>query len=204
MPLTESRRRPKRVTVSNEQRDASVGNAMKYSQRPRRRKKSEGGNSFRNLFWSSRSNFNFGSIGKLLTFSFALCLLVLFTLQTTLFSASDEPSLVGASAPFQRRYNQSRAIVKKNKELYDLVYKLASERLLPPDQTNWPDYERRPYELKSTYGAAIEKCDVTIVLTDPRLGFPKYDFGPGQPIWFALESIGAYASEACVLLQTCT
>ena len=116
---------------------------------------------------------------------------------------SEEVSLEDTSSSFQQLYRERNAIVDQNTKLYDTIYKLSSERLLPPDETEWPEHTRSAYALKSSYGPAVEKCDVTIVVTDPRLAFPKYLGGPGQPIWFALESIGAYANTSCVVLQTC-
>jgi hypothetical protein len=203
MPATENFRRTKRKVISAGQDHVSKGTDISNPQRRRRRRKQKVGFFLRDLLRRSRRDFgkirNL-SIVSLVTF---LAIFSLFFMFRWFFRPSNEPTLIGASKTFQKSYYQSREVVKGNQHLYDSVYKLKTERLLPPDQTDWPEYERRPYELKSTYGSGVQACDVTVLFTDPRLGFPKYDYGPGQSMWFALESLGAFAPEACVLLQTC-
>jgi hypothetical protein len=203
MPANENRRRTKRKVVTTGQDHVSKEADTSDPQRRRRRRKRKVGFFLGDLLRGSRRGF--GKIRNLPIVSLVTFLAIFstFFVFRWFFRPSSEPTLIGASRTFQQRYYQSREVVKGNQHLYDSVYKLRTERLLPPDQTAWPEYERRPYELKSTYGSGVEACDVTILFTDPRLGFPKYDYGPGQSMWFALESIGAFAPEACVLLQTC-
>jgi hypothetical protein len=44
---------------------------------------------------------------------------------------------------------------------------------------------------------------LTVLVWEQNLGKPVYDFGPGQPLWFELESIAsAIPDDACVALQT--
>ena len=100
-------------------------------------------------------------------------------------------------------YQASRSKIANHKKLYDEIYRLKSERLKPPDQTVWPDSDRRPYQLNSHYGTNVLECSLTVVVLDPHLGKPVFDFGPGQPLWFELESIAsAIPDDACVTLQT--
>lgn len=134
-----------------------------------------------------------------------LCLgvgIVVFTVRYRSREAVNYPSLSGVSKEFRQAYQEGRIRVSRNQNLYTEVYKLATERLKPPDETAWPEYERRPFELKSIYGPSVSKCTLTVAVLEPNLGKPVYDFGPGQPLWFELESIGAFASDACVVLQT--
>ena len=205
MPVTESRRRTKKSSAPERKYDSSRGEDNAGRKRNRRRRKRNAGLFLKEFFSGSRRDFrtfyNCHSISLMVSTSLVLFYL-LFTFPL-ISRPSNEPTLVGASRTFQQKYYKSRELVETNNLLYTSVYNLATERLLPPDQTEWPEYEKRPYELKSTYGPNIEACEITVVFTDPRLGFPKYDYGPGQSMWFALESIGAFAPEACVLLQTC-
>jgi hypothetical protein len=202
MPTTESRRRTNQVHGVTGQEDGTVGMNDVHQ---RRRRKPKFGSYFLGTILRCKSERRdlIGLRNSPPLFLALVLLAVLVVFQSPFFNSLDEPTVIGASYSFKQRFFQSRATVERNKELYDTVYKFATKRLLPPDQTDWPDYERRPYEMKSTYGSSVDACDLTVVVMDPRLGFPTYDFGPGQPLWFALESIGAFASEACVLLQTC-
>jgi hypothetical protein len=50
-----------------------------------------------------------------------------------------------------------------------------------------------------SYGDQITKCTLTVVLMDPRLPTSS----PGQPVWFALESVALHTDDdTCFLLQT--
>jgi hypothetical protein len=203
MTVTENRRRPKRAA-----KDQDVGVipvATSGNGELRKRKQRTFGYFLRKFLrrsrrapWHSPRNLPMMALLILLSTVTILLLKHIF-----LQSAKGEPVLVGTSRDFSNRYYDSRKVVKRNLELYDEVYKLKEERRKPPDLTEWPEYERRPYQLGPTYGPSITECSVTIVFMDPRFGFPVYNYGPGQAAWFALESIGAFAPEACVLLQTC-
>lgn len=53
----------------------------------------------------------------------------------------------------------------------------------------------------NSYGLTKFKCSLTVVLMDPRIATD----GPGQPVWFALESVALYTAnndETCFLIQT--
>uniref|UniRef100_A0A7S4VJV2 Uncharacterized protein n=1 Tax=Ditylum brightwellii TaxID=49249 RepID=A0A7S4VJV2_9STRA len=77
-------------------------------------------------------------------------------------------------------------------EIYEALFQRSSKTV--------PEYHRGRYELSSTYSTSVMKqgCNLTVVLMDPRLPI----LPAGDPTWFSLESIAAYASTACVLLQT--
>jgi hypothetical protein len=203
MAVTENRRRTKRA--AKDQEVGAVTVAMSGNGKLRKRKKRTVGHFLRKFMrrsrrtpWHSPRNLPMVALLILLHSLAMLWLKHLF-----LPSSKEEPIIVGASRAFSSRYYDSRKVVKHNLELYDEVYKLREESRKPPDLTEWPEYERRPYELGPTYGPSITECNVTIVFMDPRFGFPVDNYGPGRAAWFALESIGAFAPEACVLLQTC-
>jgi hypothetical protein len=65
-----------------------------------------------------------------------------------------------------------------------------------------PYENKQPFSLASTYGNEVTKsgCNLTVVFMDPRLATT----GPGESAWFSLESVGAFLSDSCVLLQTGT
>jgi hypothetical protein len=199
MSATENRRRKTALDV---RKGADQHDRISESNRPRRKKKRTFGLSLRRMLLRSRSAVTWKLPDSTLVVLIST-VAFLFVLKPKIIFSPPVPSLNGSTSAFQKRYHDRNELVEQHTELYDATYKLSSERLLPPDQTVWPEYERRPYELKSTYGDAIQTCEITILVTDPRLAFPKYLGGPGQPIWFALESVGAFASDACVLLQTC-
>lgn len=126
-----------------------------------------------------------------------VCTMILRTLLLTHSFSSDD---------FDARYYQSFAIARKNSHLYNETYTLAMERKAPPDQTAWPQYKQTVFELKeAAYASTVEECSLTIVIMEAKLSHPIYDYGPGQSLWFGLESIGAFAPhDACVVLMTTT
>ena len=192
MTMTESRRRRGTSELNNEERFA-IGTVLSGASRKRRSSKN------RKLRRWDRHELSDVSLCLLII---GICI-VLYTIRCRVEVASKYPSLAGVSREFRQAYQISRQnILPAYKDLYDDVYKLATERLNPPDTTVWPEHERHPYQLKSTYGSTVQQCPVTIVVLDTKLGKPVYDFGPGQPLWFELESIGAFAADACVVLQT--
>jgi hypothetical protein len=194
MPATESRRRTRRATPElMEDERAAVGTVLggvhsSRKRQPRKRKLRK---------WERHELSDLSLI--------LVCLgvgIIIYTVRYRSQAAVNYPSLAEVSREFKQAYQASRKRVLGNIKLYDEVYKLATERLRPPDETSWPDYERQPYELQSTYGPSVEECSLSIVVLESKLGTPVYDFGPGQPLWFELESIGAFTSDACVVLQT--
>lgn len=129
--------------------------------------------------------------------------IVVYTLRYRATQMTNFPSLRYTTKEFRSIYQASRSQIANHKQLYDDIYHLKSERLKPPDQTEWPDYERRPYELKAQYGTNVRQCSLTVVVLEQNLARPVFDFGPGQPLWFELESIAsAIPDDACVALQT--
>ena len=89
-----------------------------------------------------------------------------------------------------------------NIELYNDIQDIFKSQSL--DDAEVEEYmqehvQAEPYALSSFYGDDIEKCELTVVMMDPRIPLQL----AGSPIWFALESIGAFAPYACVTLQTC-
>lgn len=198
MAVAENRRRPTRAT--KDQEVGAIPVATSGNRKPHERKKRTTGSMCLSsrIPWHSPRNLPMVALLILLSTLTILLLEHLF-----LQSSKDEPVLAGASRDFSRRYYDSRKVVKHNLELYNEVYKLKKERRRQPDLTEWPEYERRSYHLGPLYRSSITECNVTIVFMDPRFGFPVYNYGPGQAAWFALESIGAFAPEACVVLQTC-
>jgi hypothetical protein len=107
---------------------------------------------------------------------------------------------------FQARSFKSAAAVRRYSLLYNQTYNMAVNRLQPPDRTPWPTYTKRSFELGSLYGSSLGGiCGLSIVVMEAKLGAPVNDFGPGQPLWFALESLAAYSpKDACVVLMTST
>lgn len=89
----------------------------------------------------------------------------------------------------------SHAIQLEHKSLYNAIRQAANRT-----QALVPSYEKRPFTLASTYGTQVTKngCNLTVVFMDPRLATA----GPGESAWFSLESVGAFLSDSCVLLQT--
>jgi hypothetical protein len=102
-------------------------------------------------------------------------------------------------------YFQMRT-VERYANLYNATHTLVTERRTPPDETHWPIYEKYPYELSSSYGDVVKTtCSVTFIVMEAKLSYPIYEYGPGQSLWFGLESIGAFApKDACVVLMTST
>lgn len=203
MAVAENRRRPKRAAKDQEVGEIPV--ATSGYRKPSKRKK-------RTVVYFLRkcmrriSRTQLHSPRNLPMVALLILLLpptIILLKRLFLQSSKGEPVLVGASRDFSSRYYNSREVVKHWNYVYDEVYKLKMERRKPPDLTEWPEYERHPYMIGPTYGPSITECKVTIVFMDPRFGFPVYKYGPGQAAWFALESIGAFAPEACVVLQTC-
>ena len=189
MTLTESRRRRGGSELHEDEREAigTVLRVVNKKKRPAKRKA-----------WEKH---------ELSDFSLFLCCLgvaiVIYTIRYRYQETSKYPSMAGVSKEFRAAYYDSRQrILPSYKILYDTFYKLATERLHPPDETAWPEHDKYPYELKSTYGPSVAQCPLTIVVVNTKLGKPIYDFGPGQPLWFELESIGAFEPDACVVLQT--
>ena len=89
-----------------------------------------------------------------------------------------------------------------NIEFYDNIQDIFNSQSL--DDAEVEEYmqehvQAKPYTLSSIYGDGIEKCELTVVMMDPRIPLQP----AGSPTWFALESIGAFAPYACVTLQTC-
>ncbi len=189
--MTESRRRRGGLELNDSERIA-IGNALSGANkkfRPMQRKLRR---------WEHHDL-------SLLFFLF-LCLglvILVYAIRYRYQEASKYPSLAGVSHEFRKSYQDSRQrVLPAYKDLYDKIYMLATERLQPPDETLWPEYERYSYEIKATYGATVQQCPITIVVLDTKLGKPVYDYGPGQFLWFELESIGAFAPDACIVLQT--
>lgn len=119
-------------------------------------------------------------------------------------AAVDEPLLSNVSKVFRKRYIRDRERIFPHKNIYDEVYELATTirtqgHEQQPDTRIFPEYERRPYTLQSIYGPDVTTCPLTVVVPNRNLGKPH---SQGHPIWFSLESIGAFASNACVVLQT--
>ena len=207
MPINENRRRTKRDPATVE----DIGDDRR-EQRSKRKPKSDRRYNPSKLFlrWAIRGRSSTWNPFNMRLLVFVFVALFVFTIvfflgghrQQIIWFSKDNPILTDTSKEFQARYYASRAMIHRYKLLYDQIYKLKEERLQPPDQTMWPDYERNPYTLDSSYGSSIENCTVTILFMDPRLGYPTYKYGPGQSAWFALESIGAFAPDSCVLLQT--
>ncbi len=205
MPAAESRRRPRPSSSEASKGDpltptertavglllADTHNKKKKKQRPPPRRKPQ---------WWERH--------ELSDFSLMLCCLgvgiVVYTVRSRTIHRTTFPSLRYTTREFRSRYQASRSQIAHHKTLYDEIYRLKSERLKPPDQTEWPDYERRPdYQLHSHYGTHVPECSLTVVVLELNLGKPVFDFGPGQPLWFELESIAsAIPDDACVSLQT--
>ena len=96
-------------------------------------------------------------------------------------------------------------LVERYSMLYNETYTIATERRQPPDQAIWPAYEKYSYTIESSYGSNINKCSMTFIVMEAKLSYPIYQYGPGQSLWFGLESIGAFApSDSCVVLITST
>ena len=189
MTLTESRRRRGGSELHDDEREAiaTVLKTVNSKRRPAKRKA-----------WEKHEL----SDKSLLLFFIGVAMVV-YTVRYRYQDASKYPSMAGVSKEFRTAFFESRKrILPAYKALYDNYYKLATERLHPPDETAWPEHDRYPYELKSTYASNVEQCPITIVVANTKLGKPIYDYGPGKPLWFELESIGAFEPNACVLLQT--
>ena len=84
----------------------------------------------------------------------------------------------------------------EHNSLYNVIRQTAVNRT----QALVPPYEKHPFTLASTYGTQVTEngCNLTVVFMDPRLATA----GPGESAWFTLESVGAFLSDSCVLLQT--
>lgn len=180
----------------------------------------------------SRSKQQQKSLGNIRTVRFngflALLVIVIYVLfkfnllSLSSSSSSNELIIDDASVSFQNMYYERLALIDSYRPLYDTVhqqqYTVMKEENSPREDdiethsirqkksenndNNTDDDDDTYYQLNSMYGEGITKCNLTVVMMDPRIGFPKQDFGPGQPLWFALESVGAFAPESCVILQT--
>lgn len=196
MSAVESRRRTHRSGSSDiltKTERAAVGIVLSDTQNKKRRPQK------RKLQWWERHELS--DVSLLL-----VCLGVGIVIYTVKYRASDTanyPSMQYTTKEFRTSYMASRSQIAPHKKLYHEVYNLAAKRLKPPDQTEWPEHERRPYELTSFYGPSVQQCSLTVLVWEQNLGKPVYDFGPGQPLWFELESIAsAIPDDACVALQT--
>jgi len=83
----------------------------------------------------------------------------------------------------------------KHRDLYNAVRQTANST-----REDNPAYEKNHFTLTSTYGTQVTEqgCNLTVIFMDPRLA----SAGPGDSAWFSLESVAAFFSDACVLLQT--
>jgi hypothetical protein len=193
MSAVESRRRTHRSGPSDiltKTERAAVGVVMSDTQNKKRRPQK------RKLQWWERHELS--DVSLLL-----VCLGVGIVIYTVKYRATNYPSMQYTTKEFRTSYMTSRSQIAPHKKLYHEVYNLAAKRLKPPDQTEWPEHERRPYDLTSFYGPSVQQCSLTVLVWEQNLGKPVYDFGPGQPLWFELESIAsAIPDDACVALQT--
>jgi hypothetical protein len=83
-------------------------------------------------------------------------------------------------------------------DLYEAVYEKRNTSSLLNHQVEDGDMTYNHQLRSDTYGDAVTQCNLTVVFVDPRLP----NLGPSSPAWFTLESVGAFAPDACVLIQT--
>jgi hypothetical protein len=195
MQVSESRRRTRRPGSNDlltEAERAAVGSVMSDTHAKRRPPK-------RKLQRWER--YELSDLSQLL-----VCLgigIVVYTVRYRASDAADHALLQYTTKEFRASFEASRSLIAPHKKLYNQVYNLATQPLKPRDAIAWPEYQRRPYELKSSYGSSVQQCSLTVVVLDQNLGKPVSEFGPGQSLWFELESIAsAIPADACVVLQT--
>ena len=89
-------------------------------------------------------------------------------------------------------------------DYYETIYKLAHKThdgSTSETAENFNNFGQvQDSMLQASYGSGVDKCPLTIVFLDPRMGDPHYE--RGQSVWFALESAAHALPEACVLLLT--
>ena len=200
MQSTPSRRRPAPSTgdqLKRNEREA-VGKAFFRAQQHKKRHRSR--NKLKVPRWLERHELSDRSLAILCLG--IITMLICFRYYAKANDSINHPSLKGTTSEFRSIYQSSRRRFLANKQIYDDTYQLAIEQNRHPGEITWQDYERINHVLSSSYGKGFGVCPLTIVVTNMKLGKPEYNFDPGQPLWFALESIGAFASNACVLLQT--
>lgn len=115
----------------------------------------------------------------------------------TAVSPESQGSALRLRATFGSIMSLAHATQLEHNSLYNVIHQTAVNRT---SQALVPTYEKHPFTLASTYGTQVTKsgCNLTVVFMDPRLATA----GPGESAWFTLESVGAFLSDSCVLLQT--
>jgi len=106
---------------------------------------------------------------------------------------SDEGFLLRSKVTALLTHRRTRKHLLKHKDVYDQAYRLSNDDI-PSNRS----LSNKNYILKKEYGTNVDTCELTVLFMDPRLP----TLGVGQPAWFALESVAAFAPNACILIQT--
>ncbi len=124
-----------------------------------------------------------------------------------LFSGSGSKPMGSAKPPYRNKARDYFVPADLDHALYRQVYvEYQENRDEHEDQKRAKDKSKGELGVHvvrslDTYGKEVlehTKCHVTVLFMDPR--FPH--FPRGHPAWFALESVGKFLPNACVLIQT--